>query len=247
MSKTLSYSIPTPLTGDPDRFVRVYVWELPVRLTHWVMVITLIVLSITGTYMHHPFLTSASPLAWTMGLMRSIHFGTAFLFTCSFLLRLNWFFSGNRWASWRQFIPLAANRRRGMLEMIRYYGFMRRTPPTAVGHNGLAGFAYCIIWAACITEILTGFALLDNFLGTSPTMHFLFGWLPRLIDLQWLRGLHFFTMFVFWFFFIHHIYSALVVSSEEKNGVMESIFSGYKFLRVKELRHEQSVEREERG
>jgi Ni/Fe-hydrogenase 1 B-type cytochrome subunit len=61
-------------------------------------------------------------------------------------------------------------------------------------------------------------------------MHFVFGWLPRLIDIQWLRGIHFFFMFVFWFFFIHHIYSALVVSQEEKSGVMESIFSGYKFI-----------------
>lgn len=249
MSKTLSYSLP-PLTGDPNRLARVYVWQLPVRLHHWVMVITLIALSITGAYMHRPFLTSVSSTAWTMGLMRSIHLCSAFLLTCSFIMRLGWCFTGNRWASWRQFIPTSANRRRGVIEMMRFYGFMRREPPETVGHNGLAGVAYCIIWGATITEILTGFALLDNFLTASASpfgMHFLFGWLPRLIDIQWLRGIHFFMMFVFWFFFIHHIYSALVVAAEEKNGEIESIFSGYKFIPEKDLVLEQQVEREERG
>ena len=30
----------------------VYVWELPVRLAHWGLVIALVVLTITGSYMH---------------------------------------------------------------------------------------------------------------------------------------------------------------------------------------------------
>jgi Ni/Fe-hydrogenase 1 B-type cytochrome subunit len=34
----------------PDQ-VRVYVWEWPVRFSHWVMVVTILSLSITGLYM----------------------------------------------------------------------------------------------------------------------------------------------------------------------------------------------------
>jgi len=43
-------------------------------------------------------------------------------------------------------------------------------------------------------------------------------------------------MFGFWMFFIHHLYTAILVSVEEENGVMESIFSGYKFVPEDELR-----------
>ena len=38
-------------------------------------------------------------------------------------------------------------------------------------------------------------------------------------------------------FFIHHLYTAILVSVEEENGVMESIFSGYKFVPEQELRN----------
>jgi Ni/Fe-hydrogenase 1 B-type cytochrome subunit len=30
---------------------------------------------------------------------------------------------------------------------------------------------------------------------------------------------------------VHHVYSSLLMDAEEKNGLMTSIFSGYKFVR----------------
>jgi Ni/Fe-hydrogenase 1 B-type cytochrome subunit len=39
-------------------------------------------------------------------------------------------------------------------------------------------------------------------------------------------------------FFTHHIYTAILVCSEEENGLMESIFSGYKFVPRAELNQE---------
>jgi Ni/Fe-hydrogenase 1 B-type cytochrome subunit len=54
-------------------------------------------------------------------------------------------------------------------------------------------------------------------------------------------------MFVFWMFFIHHLYTAILVSIEEENGVMESIFSGYKFVPEHELRAAIAEESEQAG
>ena len=45
----------------------VYVWEWPVRIFHWTMVLSLIVLTVTGFYMHGPFLVATSSRAWVMG------------------------------------------------------------------------------------------------------------------------------------------------------------------------------------
>lgn len=44
-------SIPPPADVD---LVRLYVWEWPVRLTHWLIVISIFFLSWTGIYMDIP-------------------------------------------------------------------------------------------------------------------------------------------------------------------------------------------------
>ena len=35
-----------------------YVWELPVRITHWINAVSVVVLSFTGFYIGHPFFTA---------------------------------------------------------------------------------------------------------------------------------------------------------------------------------------------
>jgi Ni/Fe-hydrogenase 1 B-type cytochrome subunit len=45
-------------------------------------------------------------------------------------------------------------------------------------------------------------------------------------------------MFAFFAFVIHHVYSAVLVSWEERNGLIESIFTGYKFVPKAELEEE---------
>ena len=66
-----------------------------------------------------------------------------------------------------------------------------------------------------------------------------------MVDIQWLREIHFLVMFGFWMFFIHHLYTAILVSIEEENGVMESIFSGYKFVPEQEMREAIAEESDE--
>ena len=63
-----------------------------------------------------------------------------------------------------------------------------------------------------------------------PFLRFFVGWIPRIIDIQWIRIVHFLVMFIFLAFFIHHVYSAVLVGIAEKNGEMESIFTGWKFV-----------------
>lgn len=245
MSKPLSYSIPARLTGDGSRMTRIYVWELPVRVAHWIMFVSLIVLAVTGSYMHWPFLTPPSGMESMMGLMRAIHIGAGFLIACCFLFRSYWSLVGNRFSNWRAFFPFTPPRRKGAIEMIRFYLFMRRTPPHALGHNALAGAAYSWIWVLYSIEIATGLVLLDHVLHTSSVLHFFVGWIPAVIDIQWVRAIHFLGMFAFAAFAIHHIYSGVLVAMEERNGTMESIFSGYKFVPESEIVAAEKVEQAE--
>ncbi|MGB9244010.1 MAG: Ni/Fe-hydrogenase, b-type cytochrome subunit [Candidatus Acidiferrales bacterium] len=224
--------------------VRVYVWEWPVRFAHWVIFVTIVSLSVTGYYMHSPFVIPHGRTAYVMGTMRFVHLLSGFAFLCAVLIRIVWMFVGNRWSHWDQFIPVTRKRLKDIAETGKYYGFMVWSPTPHIGHNALAGASYAVIYILAIFEVLTGLALYSRILG-NRLLSFFVGWLPRLIDIQWLREIHFLIMFVFWMFFIHHLYTAILVSIEEENGVMESIFSGYKFVPEHEFRDAMLEERVE--
>ena len=216
---------------------RVYVWEKPVRFAHWLLVLSLAVLSVTGYYIYNPFILSRGQAAYLMGTMRFIHLVAAWAFIAAVLVRLYWFFRGNRWARIDNFIPMTRERRRDLVETAKYYSFRRWNPTPRIGHNALAGATYAIVFGMAVIEIITGLALYNNIVH-SKVLGFFVGWVSRLADIQWLRETHFLLMFAFWFFFIHHLYSVLLAASEERNGCVEAIVSGYKFVTEADLQRE---------
>src|ERR1700741_4080501 len=116
--------VETAVAADTE-IVPVYVWEWPVRIAHWMMVLSLVVLSVTGFYMHHPFVVATSPRAWVMGTMRFVHEVFGFVLIAVVVLRLYWFFAGNQWARWRAWVPLKREQWRSMYSMVLYYTYRR--------------------------------------------------------------------------------------------------------------------------
>ena len=47
-----------------ERIVRVYVWQIPVRISHWLIVLSIAVLSFTGFYLYDPFIISRASRAF---------------------------------------------------------------------------------------------------------------------------------------------------------------------------------------
>ena len=220
--------------------VRVYVWELPVRVSHWFIFLLVVVLSFTGYYIHNPFIVAKSTTTFLMATIRFIHEVAGFGFIGAFLLRLYWFFKGNSWSNWRAFVPIHRRQWRGMGRMVAYYSFLRKDPVHQVGHNALAAMTYLVMFTLMFIEIITGLTLFTQVRGgwlLAP----LFSWLPRVVDIQHIRLTHFCIMFAFFAFVIHHVYSAVLVSWEERNGLIESIFTGYKFVPKAELEEEDAV------
>lgn len=228
---------------------RVYVWEIPVRLTHWVNVVSIVVLSFTGYYIGNPYVRVSPHEAYSrhfMGDMRFLHFVFAYVFVASLLLRTYWgFFAGNHWASWRALIPFVNSEGRGKLtHALKYYFFLRRDPPTGLGHNALAGFTYAFIVLFYFLQVLTGFALYAQ-ADPGGLWWILTSWVFRIIDIQSLRLLHHMIMWLLIAFAIHHVYSAFLVDVEEANGLMSSIFSGWKFVVAESEGESSSVPGEE--
>lgn len=217
---------------DRRRLVEVYVWELPLRLAHWLIVGSILVLSVTGFYIGNPSLLVPGPAGqhFVMGTAKAIHFWAAFVLIAAVLVRLVWAFGGNRYARWHELLPVSGRRWRGVGPTLGFYLFFRRKPPEYVGHNPVAGLAYCAVYALIGFEILSGLALygMSAHYG-SPTRLFA-GLLPLMGGAAMARFLHHLVMWFLIGFVFHHVWSSILMSVEEHNGTTDSIFSGYKFV-----------------
>jgi Ni/Fe-hydrogenase b-type cytochrome subunit len=217
--------------------VRTYVWEKPVRIAHWLMFFSIASLSFTGLYIHRPFLLSSGHAAFLMATMRFIHVVSGFVLIAAFILRVYWFFKGNFWSRWSAYIPLRVRQWEGIGDMLEFYSFLRFDPGRLVGHNPLAALSYFFVYLIILVEILTGLALYDAVLHNT-VLHQCIAWLPMFIEIGYLRLIHFFLMFVIFAFVIFHLYACVLVSLEEQSGLLDSIFSGWKFVPAGTLRKE---------
>ncbi len=228
---------PLPQASDLPRLASVYVWEWPVRATHWLNVGALLVLSLTGIYMGRPMLAVPGPAgqSFVMGWAKLLHYYAAIALSLSVLSRIAWMFVGNKYARWDKFLPIHKPRREGLAPTLKYYLFRLRKPPGFVGHNPLAGVFYTVVFLAFLTQIATGLALYASSAALSSPVKGFASLLPLFGGLQTARFIHHVVMWFLWAFGVHHVYSAIMMSQVEANATVESIFSGYKFVPQEDL------------
>jgi|Deesub1362B_J571_1020462.scaffolds.fasta_scaffold00142_13 Ni/Fe-hydrogenase 1 B-type cytochrome subunit len=215
--------------------IRVYVWEFPVRLVHWLNVLAIVTLAVTGLYIGLPFLeTNPEHTSYTMGWMRFLHLVAGYLLLMMLIVRLYWAFVGNRYASWRVWFPFTAQQRRDFWTALKYYLFISRKPPYAVGHTAVAGFTYLIVYLLLLFQVVSGFALHSQIKHGGFIWTLLGGWLLSVMHVQTIRLLHHLVLYVLAAFVVLHIYVAWYLDTAERNGLMGSIFGGYKFVTGKE-------------
>lgn len=212
--------------------VRVYVWEIPVRVTHWLIFGSIVVLSVTGFYIGEPFMFP--PGGSVMMAMRFTHMLAAFVFLSVGLVRTYWLFAGNRFARWTAFIPTNRDQAREAGRQLGWYLFLSRHAPRVLGHNQLAASTYLIVFFLFLIQTVSGFSLVALH-GIQPWAT-LFGWVPSVMfGEQGMRLIHHLVMWAIIAFMLHHVYSALLVDHVERNGLMSSIFTGYKFVTRQEV------------
>jgi len=215
---------------------RIYVWEFPVRLAHWLNALSVAVLTITGIYIGSPYIYPHREPQFLMGWMRFIHNSFAYLLLIMMVLRLSWGFLGNRYASWRTWVPYSRAHWRDMGAAAKYHLFIGDRLPHAVGHTALGNLTYILIFILFFIQIFTGFALLQ--VNHQNIVHLLLGgWLLWFVRIPTLHMYHHFVTYILLAFAIGHIYMAWYMDAVERDGVMGSIFGGYKFVDYHEANH----------
>jgi len=159
----------------PVEYRRIYVWELPVRVYHWINAVALVALCITGYLIgapSSPFYAAQAYQQYWFGWVRFIHFLCAFVYVFNFLARLYWGFVGNKYSHWNAFFPLKKAQQREIVEVINADVFETKLHgPISTGHNALAGLIYFFTFLAFVFQTITGFALYSSMSNS---------WLPRM-------------------------------------------------------------------
>jgi Ni/Fe-hydrogenase 1 B-type cytochrome subunit len=215
------------------RLRRVFVWELPVRIYHWLNAVAIVALIITGFYIGSPLALQSGKEAnsqFTMGWMKTIHFIAAYIFFFNFLFRIYWGFVGNKYADWKNFIP---TNKKFWLEIWQVFKIdilmLKGKEHLSVGHNALAGFIYFFTFILFLVQCLTGFGLyaaMSDFWFAE-----LWAWVPNLFGGEiLLRQIHHWAMWAFILFTVIHVYLVFYHDYVEGRGEISSMGGGWKFI-----------------
>jgi len=236
----LDFYSAVPLTGDATdadratitRGTSVYVYEVPVRLWHWINAACIMVLIVTGFLIGAPLPSmdiAEATHQFLFGYIRFAHFAAAMIMTVGFFGRIYWAFVGNSHARQMFYFPFwRASYWREVWREIRWYAFMEAEPKKYVGHNPLAQLAmFLFMTIGMVFMIVTGFAMYAEGLGQGSWADMIFGPLIAFVgNTMILHQLHHLGMYFILIFMMIHIYAAVREDIMSRQSMVSTMISG---------------------
>jgi len=217
-----------------------YEFSFWLRVTHWVRAIAIIILTASGFYIAYPFIAPAhnggEPVNFLNALFRSWHVIFGFLLISVTIGKFYLFFfdkqSKVERASFKDFINPKV-----WINQIKYYLLIGKHPHGKGVYNPLQFMAYVGVYGAIILISLTGLILYIHVYhqGMGGMLYDILRPVEAMFGgLAWVRQLHHIAMWIFIIFLPIHIYLAVFNSVYGKSGAMDSIFSGYRWVKKKD-------------
>lgn len=208
----------------------IYVYEAPVRLWHWFMVVCVANLALTGFLIAVPLPSFGGEATgrFFFGWIRMIHVSIGLVLIGTFLLRAYWAFVGNRFSRQLFYIPFwRSDWWSGLFHQAAYYLFLRKESERWVGHNPLAQAAmFGMFLTSFLVLAITGLGLYAQAYGWGTPWMNAFGWVTTLLGTpQTVRTVHHVAMYSLMLFAGVHIYMVIredVMGGETIFGVMGS-------------------------
>ncbi|HEY3346012.1 MAG TPA: Ni/Fe-hydrogenase, b-type cytochrome subunit [Nitrospirota bacterium] len=196
----------------------VYHWTAAVRIHHWVNLVALTLLVITGFYIHSPFMQGGGEtMAWT----RIVHLWMAYVLLFGLIARIYLMFNSRTGADWKELLPLPSNLK-NIPDIALYYAFITNTHKHYSRYNPLQGLTYLFIGVMILFMAATGFALHTGWL------HAQFNWVNTLVGgVMITRILHFFGMWILIIVSFMHVYFVLRQNALDHDRCFMSMFDGY--------------------
>lgn len=168
------------------------------RILHEIIMVSILLLIITGFYIHRPFVGGAGFL---MSLTRGVHFFFAAILIITFVTRIIVMFVGKD-RDWRSFIPTGSDFKL-LPKIINYYAYIGKEPEVKKMYNPLQMLSYCVIFLFIIFQIISGLALQYP---DGAFSWFNYGWFNNEIEV---RMAHFVVNWLFLIFIMIHVYMSI--------------------------------------
>lgn len=166
--------------------------SVPRRVYHWVNLICMIALGVSGAYIHRPFTPGL------MGTMRYWHFVFMYIFGINLILRVYYALRDN--GDWRKY--LKPNIERETLGLTFRHYVLYKHLPDGEEYRILQNVSYLALVILFFIQIITGVLLYDSEgRFTEQMISFLGG-------INVIRQVHLFLLWIFIAFTIVHIYMA---------------------------------------
>ena len=216
---------------------KVYVYEAPVRLWHWVNAICIVVLCITGYLIATPppSVPGEASDSFLFGNIRMVHFAAGQIMAIAFLARIYWAFVGNHHSRQIFLLPVWSRKWWGEVwHEMKWYAFAAGMPKKYVGHNPLAQLAmFFLLVIPLVLQILTGFALYAEGQGTTTWWYAAFGWVFGMFGNNSfaVHTYHHLFMWVIVVFSIVHIYAAVREDIMSRQSLISTMVSGWRYFK----------------
>ena len=218
-----------------SRQTSVYVYEVPVRIWHWINALAILTLCLTGYFIGAPppsMQIAEATHQFVFGYIRFAHFAAGWILTVGFLGRIYWAIFGNHHARQLFLLPILSGQWWGeVFAEIKWYLFLSREPKKYVGHNPLAQLAmFFFITLGVSFMIVTGLALYSEGLGQDSTLYVLFGWVFTLFgnNPHYVHTYHHLGMWWIVIFMIIHIYVAIREDIMSRQSIVSTMISGHR-------------------
>jgi Ni/Fe-hydrogenase 1 B-type cytochrome subunit len=205
-----------------------YVWSRTQRAVHWVIALAVALLTLTGFYIHWPFIEGGAPggvgvMAW----MRFSHFVGAYALILGLVVRVYLAFGSRFDADWRDFAPWPNLRE--VPGVAGYYLFLKPHHKEYRRYNPLQALTY-LFWLFLVLFLaLTGFALYHGKVFGIFSAQAAFGWVNRLFGGEpFTRVWHYLAMWVFLITVAIHVYMAALTAWTNRDHTFRSMITGYK-------------------
>ncbi len=217
-----------------------YEFSVGLRLAHWIRAACIVILVGTGFYLSYVFqapIQTGEPTNFMQAKYRLVHQVAGFVLIACIIFKVYLFF----------FDKTSSKERRSFLELfnvklwieqLKFYMFLGKHPHLKGVYNPLQFLTYFFFYLVMLGIILTGLILYTHTYheGLGGMLYNVLKPLEAALGgLAEVRTYHRILMWVVLIFVPVHIYMAVFNAVKGKNGGLDAIVSGYKF--VKEEKH----------
>jgi Cytochrome b len=183
-------------------YERVQVWDVPVRLVHWFLVVLIAFSWWSGS---------------EGGNMMTYHMWSGYSILTLLLFRIAWGFIGSGPARFTAFV-------RGPRTVCRYLGTMRdRQPSGHPGHNPLGGWSVVLMLASIALQAGTGLFANDDIMTEGP----LYGWVSKSTS-DLLTSIHHFNFKLLLTLVALHLAAIFFHLTYKSENLVGAMFTGIK-------------------